>query len=87
MATYPATNTKEASELLVDASNQMHEIVNEDATTEVMTESGPVPSVRKALADTFLFIEPVAWNSGSNETVFNQLRTFNNETYLSLIHI
>ena len=81
MATYPATNTNEASELLVDVSNQMHQIVNEDAVTEVTTESGPVPSVRKALADTFLFVEPVAWDSGNNETAFNQLRTFGDETY------
>lgn len=81
MATYPATNTNEASELLVDVSNQMHQIVNEDAVTEVTTESGTVPSVRKALADTFLFVEPVAWDSGNNETAFNQLRTFGDETY------
>ncbi|WNO47280.1 hypothetical protein [Vibrio phage vB_VibM_10AMN] len=83
MATYPATNTVQASELLVDVSNQMHEIVNEDAVTEVNTESGPVPSVRKALADTFLFVEPVAWDSGNNETAFNQLRTFNDNIYWS----
>lgn len=79
--TYPATNSKEASELLIDVSNQMHEIVNEDATTEVMTESGLVPSVRKALADTFLFQDPIAWNQGSDETAFNQLRTFNDNIY------
>uniref|UniRef100_A0AB39AJ89 Tail fiber protein n=1 Tax=Vibrio phage P018-4 TaxID=3229728 RepID=A0AB39AJ89_9CAUD len=79
--TYPATNSKEASELLIDVSNQMHEIVNEDATTEVMTESGLVPSVRKALADTFLFQDPIAWNQGSDETAFNQLRTFNGSIY------
>lgn len=79
--TYPATNSKEASELLIDVSNQMHEIVNEDATTEVMTESGLVPSVRKALADTFLFQDPIAWNQGNDETAFNQLRTFNDNIY------
>ncbi|UUW39729.1 putative tail tubular protein [Vibrio phage VPMCC14] len=81
MPTYPATNSVEASALLVDASNKMHEIVNEDALTEITTESGPVPSVRKALADTFLFVEPIAWNQGSNEETFNQLRTFGDETY------
>lgn len=79
--TYPATNSKEASELLIDVSNQMHEIVNEDATTEVLTESGNVPSVRKALADTFLFQDPIAWNQGSDETAFNQLRTFDGNIY------
>ncbi|AGH32030.1 hypothetical protein VPIG_00173 [Vibrio phage PWH3a-P1] len=79
--TYPATNSNEAIELIIDGGNQLHQIINEDALTEVTTESGPVPSVRKAISDTFLFQEPITWQQGSNETAFNQLREFNNEIY------
>lgn len=81
MSTFPATNGREATELIIDSGNQLHEIVNEDATTEVLTESGYIPSVRKALADTFLFQEPIPWQQGSDETAFNQLRTFNDDIY------
>ncbi|UUW39927.1 hypothetical protein VP14_240 [Vibrio phage VPMCC14] len=81
MSTYPATNSLEASELIIDVSNQLHEIVNEDALTEVITESGPIPSVRKAISDSFLFQEPLPWDQGNNEEAFNQLRTFVDETY------
>uniref|UniRef100_A0AB39AJ63 Sialidase family protein n=1 Tax=Vibrio phage P018-4 TaxID=3229728 RepID=A0AB39AJ63_9CAUD len=81
MSTFPATNSNEAVELIIDGGNQLHQIINEDATTEIQTESGPIPSVRKALADTFLFLEPIAWQNGSDETAFNQLRTFNSNTY------
>jgi len=81
MAPYPAKNTTEASELLIDVSNQLHEIVNESATSEISTDSGLVPSVRKALADTFLFQQPIPWEQGQTETAFNQLRTFGTNLY------
>ena len=81
MAPYPAKNTTEASELLIDVSNQLHEIVNESATSEISTDSGLVPSVRKALADTFLFQQPIPWEQGQTETAFNQLRTFGANLY------
>ena len=79
--TYPATNSTEATKLIIDGGNQLHEIINEDALTTITTESGEIPSVRKAITDTFLFQDPIAWNQGSDETAFNQLRTFNSETY------
>lgn len=81
MAPYPAKNTKEASELLIDVSNQLHEVVNESATSEILTDSGLIPSVRKALADTFLFQQPIPWQQGQTETAFNQLRTFGANLY------
>ena len=81
MSTFPATNSNEAVELIIDGGNQLHQIINEDATTEVQTESGPIPSVRKALADTFLFLDPIPWQQGSDEIAFNQLRTFDNNVY------
>ena len=81
MAIYPAKNTQEASELLIDVSNQLHEIVNEDAASEISTDSGLIPSVRKALADTFLFQQPIPWDQGQTETAFNQLRTFGSNLY------
>jgi len=81
MSVYPAKNTKEASKLLIEVSNQLHEIVNEDATSAISTDSGLVPSVRKALSDTFLFQPPIPWEQGRRETAFNQLRTFGTDLY------
>lgn len=81
MSTFPATNSNEAVELVIDGGNQLHQIINEDATTEIQTESGPIPSVRKALADTFLFLDPIPWQQGSDEISFNQLRVFGSDIY------
>jgi len=81
MSTFPATNSNEAVELIIDGGNQLHQIINEDATTEIQTESGPFPSVRKALADTFLFLDPIPWQQGSDEISFNQLRSFGSNIY------
>lgn len=81
MATYPATNETEATELLISASNQVHDIVNGGALATVTTDSGEIPSVRKALADTFLFLDPLPWDQGVSESAFNRLRMFNANLY------
>jgi hypothetical protein len=66
-----------AVERTITAGEQIHQIVNGTATTEVTVEDGSkVPSVRKALLDNFYFKDPIAWQAGQTENVFNQLRQF-----------
>lgn len=81
MSVYPATNSNEAVELIIDGGNQLHDIINGTALETIITESGEIPSVRKALADTFLFKDPIPWAQGTEETAFNQLRIFNKLLY------
>lgn len=67
----------EAVEQTITAGEQIHQIVNGTATTEVTVEDGSkVPSIRKALLDNFYFKDPIAWQVGQAENVFNQLRQF-----------
>ncbi len=67
----------EAVEKTITAGEQIHQIVNGTATTEVIVEDGSkVPSIRKALLDNFYFKDPIAWQVGQTENVFNQLRKF-----------
>lgn len=67
----------QAVEQTITAGEQIHQIVNGTATTEVTVEDGSkVPSVRKALIDNFYFKDPIAWQAGQTETIFNQLRQF-----------
>ena len=74
--TYPATTFEQAVELSIFASNQLHNVINGDATTTIETESGDIPSVRKALVDNFFFKTPIRWVSGNTSQVFNQLYYF-----------
>lgn len=67
----------EAVEQTITAGEQIHQIINGTATTEVTVEDGSkVPSIRKALLDNFYFKDPIAWQVGQTENVFNQLRQF-----------
>lgn len=67
----------QAVEQTITAGEQIHQIVNGTATTEVTVEDGSkVPSIRKALLDNFYFKNPIAWQVGQTEKVFNQLRQF-----------
>lgn len=71
------TTYSEAVEQTIVAGEQIHQIVNGTATTEVTVEDGSrVPSIRKALLDNFYFKGPIAWQVGQTENVFNQLRKF-----------
>lgn len=76
--TYPATSFEQAVDLAIFSSNQLGNVVNGDATTQVETLNGNIPSVRKALVDNFYFKQPIDWAAGQAETVFNQLRFFHN---------
>lgn len=75
--TYPAQTFEEAVDLSVAASNQIHQIVNGSATEEVIVEDGStIPTVRKAYADNLFFKSPIPWEETAYESVFNQLRAF-----------
>lgn len=76
--TYPATTLDQGVDLVIFSSNQLHDVINGDATATVETETGLIPTLRKALVDNFFFKSPIAWAVGSTETVFNQLRFFEN---------
>jgi hypothetical protein len=75
---YPATSFEQAVDLAIFSSNQLGGIINGDATEEVATLNGPIPTVRKAYTDNFFFKSPIDWASNQSETVFNQLRFFSN---------
>lgn len=73
---YPASTFEQAVDLTIFAGNQLHEVVNGDALTEIETENGAIPSVRKSLVDNMYFKDPIDWKQGGQETVFNQLRLY-----------
>ena len=84
MAHYPADTFQEATEIAIEASNQLHGVINGDANAEVTIEDGSkIPSVRKALVDNMYFRSPVNWQQGNITTVFNQLYLYNNGYYYS----
>lgn len=77
MAHYPADTYQEATELAIEASNQLHGVINGDANAEVIVEDGSkIPSVRKAMVDSLYFLPPIAWEQGEYENTYNQLREF-----------
>ena len=72
-----ASTYQESVEQTITAGEQIHQIVNGTAATEVTVEDGSkVPSIRKALLDNFYFKDPISWQAGQTENVFNQLRKF-----------
>lgn len=77
MAHYPADTFQEATEIAIEASNQLHGVINGDANAEVTVEDGSkIPSVRKAMVDSLYFKPPIAWEQGEYEDTYNQLREF-----------
>lgn len=77
MAHYPADTFQEATEIAIEASNQLHEVINGYANAEVIVEDGSkIPSVRKAMVDSLYFKPPTAWAQGEYEDTYNQLREF-----------
>lgn len=77
MAHYPADTFQEATEIAIEASNQLHGVINGDANAEVTVEDGSkIPSVRKAMVDSLYFKPPITWAQGEYEDTYNQLREF-----------
>ena len=84
MAHYPADTFQEATEIAIEASNQLHSVINGDANAEVIVEDGSkIPSVRKAMVDSLYFKPPIAWAQGGYEDTFSQLRAFNGSWWFS----
>lgn len=82
MAHYPADTFQEATEIAIEASNQLHQIINGDATTEIIVEDGSkIPSVRKSQSDSMYFKSPIDWVVGEYETDYLQLRVFTDGTW------
>ena len=52
---YPATSFDQAVDLTIFSSNQLGDVINGDAISVVNTESGDIPTLRKALVDNFYF--------------------------------
>ncbi len=75
---YPATSFEQAVDLAIFSSNQLGDVINSDATTQIDTENGPIPSLRKSLVENLYFKTPIDWSQGQSESVFNQLRYFSN---------
>ena len=77
MAHYPADTFQEATEIAIEASNQLHRVINGDATTEITVEDGSkIPSVRKAQLDSMYFKSPIAWSVGTYAVDYLQLYKF-----------
>lgn len=77
---YPATSFDQAVDLTIFSGNQLADVINGDATQNVVTESGDIPTLRKALVDNFFFKSPIPWTQGQQVTVFNQLYYFYEST-------
>ena len=77
MAHYPADTFQEATEIAIEASNQLHRVINGDATTEITVEDdSKIPSVRKAQLDSMYFKSPIAWSVGTYAVDYLQLYKF-----------
>lgn len=77
---YPATSFDQAVDLTIFSGNQLADVINGDATQNVATESGDIPTLRKALVDNFFFKNPIPWVQGQQATIFNQLYYFFSST-------
>lgn len=76
LAVNPALNNA-VDQFILDA-ERAHDVINGDATKEVIVEDGSlIPSIRKALIDNLYFkTPPLPWTVGQLVRVFNQLYTF-----------
>lgn len=75
------TTYSEAVEQTITAGEQIHQIVNGTATTEVTVADGStIPSIRKAQVDSMYFKEPEAWTTGQTETDYLQLKKYTHPT-------
>jgi hypothetical protein len=77
-----ALTYQQAVEQTIIGAEQFHEIINGSATSEIIVEDGSkIPSVRKALIDNFYYKDPIIWQQGQSELVFNQIRKFTDGTW------
>lgn len=74
--TYPVTTLAQAEDMIIFTGNQIHDIMNADATSVVEAEDGQIPSIRKALVDNMYFKNPQIWVSSTQVTDPLQLKQF-----------
>ncbi|CAM0106897.1 tail fiber protein [Vibrio phage 166E36-1] len=76
-----ATDFETAVDQTITASAQLHEVVNGLPTETVATDSGEIPSVRKALTDSMMYLPSISWVQGEDETNLFQPRIFGDQIY------
>ncbi|CAH9012902.1 hypothetical protein VP249E411_P0079 [Vibrio phage 249E41-1] len=76
-----ATDFETAVDQTITASNQLHEVVNGSSTETVTTDSGEIPSVRKVLTDSMMYLPSIPWVQGEDETNLFQPRIFGDQIY------
>ncbi|CAH9013015.1 hypothetical protein VP277E431_P0066 [Vibrio phage 277E43-1] len=76
-----ATDFETAVDQSITASNQLHDVVNGSSTETVTTESGEIPSVRKALTDSMMYLPSIPWVQGEDEINLFQPRIFGDQIY------
>lgn len=74
--TYPVTTLAQAEDMIVFTSNQIHDVMNADATSVIEAEDGAIPSIRKALVDNMYFKTPQYWVASTQVTDPLQLKQF-----------
>lgn len=74
--TYPVTTLAQAEDMIIFTSNQIHDVMNADATSVIEAEDGAIPSVRKALVDNMYFKTPQDWVASTQTTDPLQLKQF-----------
>lgn len=74
--TYPVTTLAQAEDMIIFTGNQIHDIMNADATSVIEAEDGAIPSIRKALVDNMYFKTPQIWVASTQITDPLQLKQF-----------
>jgi hypothetical protein len=74
--TYPVTTLAQAEDMIIFTGNQIHDIMNADATSVIEAEDGAIPSIRKAFVDNMYFKPPQDWVSSTQVTDPLQLKQF-----------
>lgn len=74
--TYPVTTLAQAEDMIIFTGNQIHDIMNADATSVIEAEDGQIPSIRKALVDNMYFKPPQDWVASTQITDPLQLKQF-----------
>jgi hypothetical protein len=77
-----ANTLSEAVNMFIPDVNTVHNIINEDALTEITIENGTIPSIRKVLADNMQWKSTIEdWTNGTFATDPLQLYLFNGVWY------
>lgn len=76
--TYPAITLQQATDLIISASSDIHDVINGLSTEEItLCDGSTIPTLRKALIDNFYFLPAIPYAEGVDNTVYNQLFNYN----------